>query len=189
MRAPWYKALALGAALALSGVALAGARAGENGISSTDFDALNGARDIYQENCAACHGYDGVPMVAGAANFSVGERLDKSDAELLGIIRNGKDNMPPWEDMLSGRDQATALFYVRQLVGDILFVDNCAACHADSLPPFAAGVPADEALADAAGAADGFEICGGSDVESALDPGQLADLVRFVRRLAGRAAE
>ncbi len=186
MLASWVKVTALGAVLALAGMVLPGARAGESGVSPADLDALSGAREIFQNNCAACHGYDGIPMVPGAANFAIGERLDKSDEELLGIINLGKNDMPPWEDMLEPAEQAVALFYVRQLAGDVLFQDNCAGCHGSGVPPLGAGVPGDDEVSGHGGALD---ICSGSDAEAALEQTQIVAVVGFLRRLAGRGAE
>jgi mono/diheme cytochrome c family protein len=73
------------------------------------------ARDGYESNCGMCHGYDGIPMLAGAPNFSKGERLEKSDAELLKTIGEGKGAMPPWTGTLSEGEQEAILAYVRSL--------------------------------------------------------------------------
>jgi mono/diheme cytochrome c family protein len=186
MPALWAKAAALGAVLIVAGVAATVARADDAAVSSADLDALSGAREIFQDNCAACHGYDGIPMVPGAANFAVGERLDKSDEELLGIINLGKNDMPPWEGMLEPDEQAVALFYVRQLAGDMLFQDNCVGCHESGVPPLGVDMPSNDELA---GQAEKLDVCGGSDAEAALDQTQIVAVVGFLRRLAGRSAE
>lgn len=76
------------------------------------------ARDAFEEYCAACHGYDGIPNLPGAPNFSIGESLDKNDATLLKSIGEGKgDIMPPWEDTFSEAERAAILRYVRSMVG------------------------------------------------------------------------
>ena len=47
-------------------------------------------QEIYESFCAACHGSDGKPMIPDAPNFSSGERMEKTDAELLVSIMEGK---------------------------------------------------------------------------------------------------
>lgn len=74
------------------------------------------ARDAFEEYCAACHGYDGIPNLPGAPNFSIGESMDKNDATLLKSIGEGKgDIMPPWKDTLSEAERAAILRYVRSM--------------------------------------------------------------------------
>ncbi|MFQ5757035.1 MAG: c-type cytochrome [Acidiferrobacterales bacterium] len=73
-------------------------------------------KEIYEEYCAACHGYDGVPILPGSPNFSKGERLDKTDAELLKTISDGKgDIMPPWKEVLSEQQRKNVLHYLRSI--------------------------------------------------------------------------
>ncbi len=73
------------------------------------------AQELYEDNCAMCHGYDGMPIMPGAPNFTRGERLEKKDTELLTSIRDGKGAMPPWAGALSDAEQQAALHYARQL--------------------------------------------------------------------------
>ena len=81
-------------------------------------DAAAEGRDIYEEFCGACHGYDGTALLPGAPSFSNGERLEKSDAELLKSIMEGKgDIMPGWGDTLSEDECETILLYVRSMAG------------------------------------------------------------------------
>ncbi|MCP4277842.1 MAG: cytochrome c, partial [Gammaproteobacteria bacterium] len=76
--------------------------ASNTGISAEDIASIDDARDLYQSNCAACHGFDGVPIMAGVPNFGKNERMEKTDQELLASIKNGKIPesggvaMPPW---------------------------------------------------------------------------------------------
>ena len=73
------------------------------------------ALELYEENCAACHGYDGQPMVPGTPNFATGERLEKGDEELLASIREGINDMPPWDEDLSDAEQKIVVNYLRTL--------------------------------------------------------------------------
>ena len=71
---------------------------------------------LYEENCAFCHGYDGTPILPGAPNFAEGERLEKCNAALLVTMKMGKNDMPPWEDVLSLHEQRQLLNFVRRFV-------------------------------------------------------------------------
>ena len=87
-----------------------------NDTSAQDADAAALGREIYEEFCGACHGYDGVPLLPGTPSFFEGERLEKTDAELIKSIREGKgDIMPAWQDILSEDECADILRYVRSM--------------------------------------------------------------------------
>ena len=89
-----------------------------NDTCAQDADAATPGRDIYDEFCGACHGYDGVPLLPGAPSFSKGERMEKTDAELLKSISEGKsDIMPAWQDILSDDERMDILHYVRSMAG------------------------------------------------------------------------
>ena len=90
-----------------------------NDTYAQDVDSTTQGRDIYEEFCGACHGYDGVPLLPGAPSFSKGERLEKTDVELLKSIREGKgDIMPAWQDVLSDDECESILNYVRSMVDE-----------------------------------------------------------------------
>ena len=73
-------------------------------------------RQFYEENCASCHGFDGVPILPASPNFSKGERMEKADAERGKIISDGKGQMmPPWGTVLNKKDQADVLAYIRSM--------------------------------------------------------------------------
>ena len=63
--------------------------------------------------CAGCHGKDGFAAYENAPSFSMGERLKKDDRELLQSVLNGKNEMPPWRDMLPVEDLRNAITYIR----------------------------------------------------------------------------
>ncbi|WP_448188480.1 c-type cytochrome [Azospirillum sp. sgz301742] len=72
-------------------------------------------KGVYETNCAACHGPDGVATIPGAPNFAKRERLEKPDGALLNSIKNGLNIMPAWQGQLSADEMASALAYVRTL--------------------------------------------------------------------------
>ena len=76
----------------------------------------------YQTYCVACHQADGSGLNGMlAANFKEEGRLDKTDAELLTSIRDGKTGkvgtMPPWKTSLSDQDMVNVLGHVRKTYG------------------------------------------------------------------------
>lgn len=72
-------------------------------------------KKVFDANCAACHGTDGIAVVPQTPNFARGERLEKPDAQLLTTVRNGLNVMPAWKGMISEADMADALAYIRTL--------------------------------------------------------------------------
>lgn len=78
--------------------------------------ALCGISDgatIFMKYCAGCHGFDGRAVYEHAPSFSMGDRLEKDDRELLQSVLNGMNNMPPWRDKLPVKDLRNAIAYLR----------------------------------------------------------------------------
>ena len=71
-------------------------------------------RDIYESHCGACHGLEGKPILPNVPNFAEGERMNKSDTELLSAILLGKGFlMPSWEGVLTEQDCKIVLQFIR----------------------------------------------------------------------------
>ncbi|MEO5374158.1 MAG: cytochrome c [Alphaproteobacteria bacterium] len=70
---------------------------------------------VYETNCANCHGPDGVPVLQGAPNFKKGERMEKTDAQLLATMATGLNIMPAWKGVISEAEMANSLAYARTL--------------------------------------------------------------------------
>lgn len=84
------------------------------GAWAQDAVDMEQSREIFEEYCAACHGYDGIKVIPEAPSFATGESLEKEDAELLGAIRDGKGEvMPPWADVLSDEEITAVLIFIR----------------------------------------------------------------------------
>ncbi len=161
----------------LCGIGLAGA--GDGGASETDFAALNDARDIYQTNCAMCHGYDGIPILPGAPNFASGERLDRPDTELIVSIRDGRETMPPWRAVLSEQEQIAVLAYTRLIAGDDLFLEHCESCHDSSVPAIANVIPkASEKLSNYGGP---WQLCSSLDAEQTMPREDIITVIGYLR--------
>ncbi len=69
----------------------------------------------YVTFCAGCHGFNGIAAYVGAPSFAVGERMEKSDAELFRTITKGHGVMPQWENKLPEDVLLDALRFVRTL--------------------------------------------------------------------------
>lgn len=156
------------------------ARADQQGVTFGTLERLLSAKILYQDNCAACHGYDGIPLLPGAANFAKGERLDKADTELLQIINLGGEDMPPWEDILSDMEQREVLRYVRVLAGDQIYEARCTACHEAEAPRIKEPISHGEAATDESQAG---EFCPGSDVELGMTNRNFADITKFLSQI------
>ena len=72
----------------------------------------NGA-DVFMRYCAGCHGFDGFAEYPFAPSFSMGQRLHKSDAELLRSVLSGRHAMPYWQNKLSIGMLQRAIAYLR----------------------------------------------------------------------------
>jgi mono/diheme cytochrome c family protein len=78
-------------------------------------DLVSG-QEIFEEYCAACHGYDGIRIIPQAPNFADGESLEKENPVLLASIRDGKGEiMPLWSNDLSERQMRDVLAYIMTL--------------------------------------------------------------------------
>ena len=68
---------------------------------------------VFLTYCAGCHGFDGFAAYRSAPSFSMGDRLNKSDTELLESVLHGKGAMPSWEDKLPISMLTSAIQYLR----------------------------------------------------------------------------
>ncbi len=65
--------------------------------------------------CAGCHGTQGFSTYKMAPSFAMGDRLQKSDNELLQSILKGIGAMPSWEDKLPYHKLKEAITYLRSM--------------------------------------------------------------------------
>ena len=96
------------------------ADAEEEALSST-VDLIKGEK-IFVKYCSGCHGRygkgDGYRMLGRSpADFTSPESVQKTDADLLKTIHEGKPNMPAWKLRLSKADSRDVLAYIRNLSG------------------------------------------------------------------------
>lgn len=81
---------------------------------STDTSTLALGNSIYQENCSACHGEDGVGKVLGAADFTDVRFIDdRAPRDFYLILTQGKGSMPAWQGRLSQDERWAVIDYLR----------------------------------------------------------------------------
>ena len=158
--------------------------AANTGISAKDIARIDDARDLYQSSCAACHGFDGIPIMPGVPNFSNGDRLEKADLELLTSLQNGKESetggiaMPPWKGALSDEEMLAVINYIRVIKGDLVFQDNCMSCHDSSVPPVAESIP--KTVAKLNLHQGPFNLCAGTDTDNTVERQDIINVIRFL---------
>lgn len=83
-------------------------------VSADDFEATaNSGEKTFLRYCAGCHGFEGKARYEHAPSFSLGDRLQKDDRELLQSVLKGKNSMPPWKDKLPVHDLRNAITFLR----------------------------------------------------------------------------
>jgi len=82
--------------------------------------AQSSGADTFKSKCAPCHGVDGLAATpAGkalkAASFKDPAIVKTPDAQLIAIIKSGKNKMPSFAGKLSDDQIRAALAYIRTL--------------------------------------------------------------------------
>jgi cytochrome c6 len=72
-------------------------------------------QELFETNCAVCHGIEGTPILPNAPHFAKGDRLEKSDDQLHKSIAEGLNVMPPWNSVLSEQAIDLVVVYIRTL--------------------------------------------------------------------------
>ena len=109
-------------AMAMFGPAEASIPAVTNPINSSE-DSAGRGKQLFQTNCATCHGLDGGgqgPAAHGITTFPrqlwVWSSTDSSaDGYLYWIITNGRNEMPPWGLVLSEDQRWDVINYIRTM--------------------------------------------------------------------------
>ena len=73
------------------------------------------AAATYKAKCAVCHGPDGKGGKMGTKDFAAPDVQKESDAEMAGIIANGKGKMPKYADKLKDNEIKDLVTYIRGL--------------------------------------------------------------------------
>lgn len=81
---------------------------------STTAETLSLGKNIYDTNCAACHGEDGVGKVLGAADFTDLRFVDdRAPRDFYLTLTQGKGSMPAWQGRLSQDERWAVIDYLR----------------------------------------------------------------------------
>ena len=79
----------------------------------------NASETLFKAKCVACHGSDGtgsaMGKTLGAHDFHTSDVQKMSDAELSGVIANGKNKMPAYGKSLKAEDIKGLVAYIRSL--------------------------------------------------------------------------
>ena len=77
------------------------------------------AEALYKSKCQVCHGADGKGTAAGqklgAKDFHSPEVQKQTDAELIGVTKQGKGKMPPYDKKLTDDQIKQLIKYIRSL--------------------------------------------------------------------------
>jgi mono/diheme cytochrome c family protein len=74
----------------------------------------------FKLKCAMCHGSDGLAATPAGKVFKAASFLDPAivkapDAELIAVVKNGKNKMPAWAGKLTDDQIAAVVAYIRTL--------------------------------------------------------------------------
>jgi mono/diheme cytochrome c family protein len=101
-------------ALILAVAILATARATLPDARADDVEAIEkkieAGETVYNTRCAVCHGDD---LVNTGQTFDLRRLKADERARFENSVRNGKNQMPPWKDVLSADDIDHLWFYIR----------------------------------------------------------------------------
>ena len=80
----------------------------------------DGGADTFKSKCAVCHGADGAGKTTMGQKFNLRDMgsadvQKQSDADLTGIITNGKDKMPKYDGKLSADEIKGVVKFIRTL--------------------------------------------------------------------------
>jgi len=150
---------------------------------STNSETLALGESLYEVNCAACHGEDGVGTVLGAADFTDLRIMDDlAPRDFYLTVTQGKGSMPAWQGRLSQDERWAVIDYLRTFSYDPIIPGEtaaappvlppvteipCSATYLSQTNPF----PWEDATAIAAGNAiysQSCAVCHGADGSGAL---------------------
>jgi cytochrome c6 len=82
--------------------------------------AQNVGADTFKSKCQMCHGADGVGAtpagrIAKIVSFKDPSVINAPDADLIAIVKNGKNKMPAFSTKLTDDQIAAVLDYIRTL--------------------------------------------------------------------------
>jgi mono/diheme cytochrome c family protein len=97
-------------------------------------------QQLYQDQCAECHGEDGKGIVPGARNFNDLDYMrGETPASFYSAVTEGRGEMPSFQDLMTSDERWDVVFYMWRFstsaealaLGKSLYETNCAACHGE----------------------------------------------------------
>jgi mono/diheme cytochrome c family protein len=82
----------------------------ETTASAQDKAKIEAGEHVYGDNCQVCHG-DG--LVSSGQFFDLRRLTGNDRARFDNSVRNGKNQMPPWKDILSDEEIDQVWHYIR----------------------------------------------------------------------------
>ncbi|MGC3988512.1 MAG: cytochrome c [Chthoniobacteraceae bacterium] len=129
MKWPWLPGIACVAVLSLSGCGQRSAPDATSPIETNDPNSTDG-RQVYQLQCAACHGAEGQGMPNLHPPLTAQEWVNAPSKRLIALVLDGMQGdvtvsgavyrgvMPAWRSALTDGQIASVLTYVRQSWGN-----------------------------------------------------------------------
>lgn len=83
-----------------------GCNSSSSSIETTENPEVLTGQQLFVKNCASCHGMDGKLGMSGAKDLTLSKLNREATIE---IINKGKNNMPPFEMMLSSQSNVESV--------------------------------------------------------------------------------
>lgn len=88
-------------------------------LSQDQGNSSAGSKDLFNSRCAMCHGADGRGSEMGKSlkvkDLTSKEVQSQSDAQLIHVISDGQNNMPPFKSSLKKEEIGELVRYLRTL--------------------------------------------------------------------------
>jgi mono/diheme cytochrome c family protein len=104
----WNSRRATGATAALIAMLVVAPASADD--ANTDQDKIAAGETVYNTRCAVCHGDD---LVNTGQTFDLRRLRADERPRFENSVRNGKNQMPPWKDVLSAADIDNLWHYIR----------------------------------------------------------------------------
>ena len=84
-------------------------------VRAADAEAAQKGKSIYSDNCATCHG-EQLHNTSGGVTFDLRKLKPDEHERFVNSVLNGKNQMPPWRDVLESDQIEDIWAYIRATV-------------------------------------------------------------------------
>ena len=103
---------------------------------STSIDFIETGREVYEANCATCHGEDGSGELLGSSDFTDLRQMDTlAPRDLYLVTTQGLGSMPAWQSLLSQDERWAAIDYIRSFSYDPTLSQEVGLALSTEIPP------------------------------------------------------